>query len=75
MQENTVSVLEAAKLLGVGRDTVYRLIKAERPQCASEIARAAIAVHDRPRQSRSLRPRGGPLSARRRPRQVAVLQS
>ena len=51
MEENTMSVLEAAKLLGVGRDTVYRLIKAKR--IAPEGSRAAIAVHDRPRQRRS----------------------
>ena len=55
MQENTVSVLEAAKFLGVSRDTVYRLVKAERlsahrkthaPQSPFMIDRASVEAYD-----------------------------
>ena len=51
MEENTVSVLEAAKLLGVGKDTVHPADQGETHHSAPEDARAAIAVHDRPHQS------------------------
>ena len=60
MEENTMSVLEAAKLLGVGRDTVYRLSKAQRiaahrkthaPQSPFMIDRASVEAHDRERRA------------------------
>jgi hypothetical protein len=55
MEENTVSVLEAAKLLGGGRDTVYRLVEAGRlrayrktpaPQSPFMIDRASLEAYD-----------------------------
>jgi hypothetical protein len=58
MEGNTVSVLEAAKLLGAGSDTVYRLVKAERlrahrktraPQSPFMIDRTGLEAHDRAR--------------------------
>jgi excisionase family DNA binding protein len=67
MQENTVSVLEAAKFLGVGRDTVYRLVKAERlsahrkthaPQSPFMIDRASLEAYDRARRAPVSNPKG-----------------
>jgi excisionase family DNA binding protein len=55
-----VSVLEAAKLLGVGRDSVYRLVKAERlsahrktdaRQSPFMIDRASLEAYDRARRT------------------------
>ena len=60
MEENTVSVLEAAKLLGVGKDTVHQLIKAKRitahrkthaPQSPFMIDRASVEAYDRARRA------------------------
>ena len=60
IQENTVSVFEAAKLLGVGRHTVYRLVKGERlsahrkthaPQSPFMIDRASLEAYDRARRA------------------------
>ena len=53
-----MNVLEAARFLGVSRDTVYRLVKAERPsthrktqssQSSSMIDRASLEAYDRAR--------------------------
>ena len=67
MQENTVSVLEAAKLLGVGRDSVYRLVKTEHssahhkthaPQSPFMIDRASLEAYDRARRAPVSNPKG-----------------
>ena len=76
-----MSVLEAAKSLAAGRDSVSRLVKAERrnahhkthaPQSPLVVDRASLEAYDRALWA-------GPLNARRRPRckrsDVAVLQS
>ena len=63
MEEDTVSVLEAAKLLGVGKDTVHRLIKAKRiaahrkthaPQSPFMIDSASVAAYNEHRHALAL---------------------
>jgi excisionase family DNA binding protein len=60
MEEQTVSVIEAAKLLSVSRDTVHRLIKAGQikahkktlaPRSAFQIDRTSIEAYDQRRRA------------------------